>query len=70
MVKNAIYTMRMEDPEHAAALGVSAVHFTSNSGLKRGDWTMLSKPSGVDSSSLPENDRAHLPKLFESHIAV
>ncbi len=70
MVKNATYTLQMEDPEHAAARGVSAVHFTSTYGPRTGDWTMLSRPPAIDSSSLPENDRSRLPKVFESHIEV
>ena len=70
MVRNATKMLQMEDPEYAAARGVSVVHFATASRDRSAEWTMLSKPSGRDSGSLPENDIYLLPELFKSRIEV
>ena len=70
MLKNMTHTLQMEDPEYAAAHGLSVVHFTSLFGPNLGDWSLLCRPLGRDSGSLHENDKQQLPTFFESQIEV
>lgn len=70
MVINATHKLQMGDPQYAANHGVSVVHFTILSSDHSAEWTMLSRPSGRDSGSLPENDISLLPELFKSRIEV
>ena len=70
MVKSETHNVQMQDPHYAASHGVSIVHFTDLSSDTYAEWTMLSRPSGKDSDSLPESDISLLPELVQSRIKV
>lgn len=60
---------QMEDPEYAAARGISVVHFAVGPGAPHsGQWMMLSSPSGKASRSILEDDTSRLSHAHRSQL--
>lgn len=61
--------VQMDDPEYAAAHGISLTHFTvSSSSPNAGHWMMLSNNWGLQSRSITESNQHLLSELHNKWL--